>query len=315
MRYCLVHALLLPKTCSLFEEELEEKALQSLLERLSQKKISWEEFELKVEDPFSFSRIATSQNSRTLLHLAVLDDQITWVERLGKDLHLKNRRDLFGLSPIDMACLLNRSKAIEILQLPDLSVLPEIPLIEEFEYLSFPIFESAKALEEVLGTISKAKKEDRIPAEKIWMGIYFDKEIRKGVHPPIEIRYISEEIGYGVFATKKIPACTFVGEYAGMIQQKAPKELRDKTYTMRYTMWEGKKNFCIDAEKKGNFTRFFNHSAHPNLGLQSVYWRGIPRMIFISLAEIPEGAHMTFDYGSTFWKYHSNAPKEWSDDF
>lgn len=310
----MVHALLLPKTFSLFEEELEEKALQSLLERLSQKKISWEEFESKVEDPSSFSRIATSQNSRTLLHMAVLDNQIPWIEKLKKDPHLKTRRDLFGLSPLDLAQLLNRKEALKILEPFDLPDIMGMPNLEGFEYLDSPIFESVKAMDEVLGTILKAKKEDRIPSEKIWMGIYFDKEIRKGVHPPIEIRYMSDEIGYGVFAAKKIPACTFVGEYTGVIQQKAPKELKDKTYTMRYTMWEGKKNFCIDAEKKGNFTRFFNHSSQPNLGLQSVYWRGVPRMIFISLVEIPEGAHMTFDYGATFWKHHPHVPKEWSDD-
>jgi hypothetical protein len=304
----LVHALLLPKTFSLFEEELEEKALQNLLECLSQKKISWEEFESKVEDPSSFSRIATSQNSRTLLHLAVLDDQISWVKKLESDLHLKTKRDLLGLSALDMAYLLNRKEALKILEPLQLPNIAGMPNIEGFEYLQAPIFESEKRLDEVLGIVSKAKNEDLIPSEKIWMGIYFDKEIRKGIHAPIEIRYMNAEIGYGIFASKKIPACTYVGEYTGVIQQKSSKELKDKTYTMRYTVWEGKKNFCIDAEKMGNFTRFLNHSSRPNLGLQSVYWRGVPRMIFISLVDIPEGAHMTFDYGTTFWKHHKRSP-------
>jgi len=51
-----------------------------------------------------------------------------------------------------------------------------------------------------------------------------------------------------------------------------------------------------------NFTRFINHNAKPNLSLQSVYWRGVPRMIFLALKEISPGTQLTFDYGHLFWK-------------
>ncbi|MBX7065826.1 MAG: SET domain-containing protein-lysine N-methyltransferase [Parachlamydiales bacterium] len=310
------HAILLPKTCSLFKDESEEKVLQTLLDRLSQKKISWDAFERQIDDPLAVSRLASSYDSRTVLHLAVLDERIEWVELLKNESHLKSRRDEFGLSPIDLANLLDRKEAMEILQpIADNPQIPEWPKIDSFEYLLSPIFESREGLEEVLTTVAKTKKEDRIPSEKIWMGIYFDKEIRKAMHPPIEIRFVDKDVGYGVFATKKIPPCTFVGEYTGIIQQRTPKQLKEKKYCLRYTIWEGKKNFCIDAETKGNFTRFLNHSSKPNLGLQSLYWRGIPRMVFLSLKEIREGEQLAFDYGPLFWKHHPESPKEWSDDF
>lgn len=174
-----------------------------------------------------------------------------------------------------------------------------------FEYLPYPIFETQEGFEEVLASLAKAKKEGAIPAEKIWMGIYLDEELQRGVHPPISVRYVDDEVGYGVFSDTHIAPHTYVGEYTGIIQQRKPEELKEKNYCLRYTVWGGEKNFTIDAEQKGNFTRFINHSTSPNLRLQSVYWRGIPRMIFTALKEIRKGIQLTFDYGPLFWKHNS----------
>jgi hypothetical protein len=272
--------------------------------------ISWEE----IESPLSLSRLSASQGGRTLLHLAVLDDRLDVIRDLRRDPALKLRRDAFGLSPIDIARFLNRKEALQLMQpLSEVAVFPDHPSLNRFEYLPYPVFETRKGFEDVLSSVSKAKAEDKIPLEKIWMGIYFDKEIKKGLHPPISIRYIDSDVGHGVFSEKKIPACTYVGEYTGVIQERTPKQLRDKNHCLRYTIWEGKVNFAMDAEEKGNFTRFINHSSKPNLGLQSIYWKGISRMIFISLKEIGEGSQLTFDYGPLFWKHKAEAPKELND--
>ncbi|MBU6446897.1 MAG: SET domain-containing protein-lysine N-methyltransferase, partial [Verrucomicrobia bacterium] len=286
----MVHAILLPKTCALLKGETEKRVLDILLDRLSQKKISWETFESQVEDPALLTRLTSRYLSRTLLHLAVLENRLNWIELYKDEPLLKTRRDQLGLSPLDLAHLLHRKEALQILQSPtDMHKVPEYPAIDHFEYLQAPIFENKEGLEEVLATVAKSKNEDKIPAEKIWLGIYFDKEILNSLHPPIEIRKINDRVGCGVFTLKPIPPCTFVGEYAGIIQQRAPKQLKEKKYCLRYTIWEGKRNFCIDAEHLGNFTRFINHSARPNLGVQSLYWRGIPRMVFLSLREIGAG--------------------------
>lgn len=312
MRCCLTQALPSQKSCSYpFNDNSEDTALQNLLDQLSLKTISWEE----IEDPQSLSRLTSCRGGRTLLHLAVLDDRLDIVRDLRRDPALKLRRDAFGLSPIDIAQFLNRKEALQLLQpLAEVAIFPDHPSLNQFEYLPYPIFETREGFEDVLAYIAKAKADDKIPPEKIWMGIYFDKELRKGLHPPISIRYIDSEVGYGVFSGKKIPACTYVGEYTGIVQQRTPKQLRDKNHCLRYTLWEGKVNFAIDAEQKGNFTRFINHSSKPNLGLQSIYWRGVSRMIFISLKEISEGSQLTFDYGPLFWKHNPQAPKELTDD-
>ena len=288
---------------SLWVDEREERALLGLLDRLEVKKVSWERFLQKVGDPMAASRLASAKGGRSLLHLAILDNRLDVVQTLRKDPSLSFRRDLFGLSPIEMAQLLNRKEALHFLRPPsEAAHVPALPQLKCFEYLPHPIFEACEGFRQVLSYTAKAKRKDKIPASKIWMGIYFDKEIRNGAHPPVSICHINDKIGYGVFADKKVAPCTFVGEYTGVVQERSPKQLKEKKYCLRYTLWEGKKNFTIDAEEKGNFTRFINHSAAPNLSLQSVYWRGLPRMIFVSMKEIPEGEQLTFDYGPLFWK-------------
>lgn len=283
----------------------QDRKKQDFLDNLSHKRVSWEEF----EDLLSLSRLSSTDYARTLLHLAVLDRRLDKIAQLKEEPLLLSRRDAFGLSPLDLAKLLDDAEAVALLDPNPPQELAEMPKDLGFSYLAYPVFETRRELEEVLTTVAKAKKEDKIPAEKIWMGIYFDKEIRSSAHAAVEVRPVDAEVGFGVFAKKKIAPCSFVGEYTGVIQCKKPKELREKHHVMRYPVWEGKKNYCIDAEKRGNFTRLINHSAAPNLGLQSVYWRGLPRMILISLKEIREGSQLTFDYGPIFWKNHPQSPK------
>jgi len=310
-------ALPFSETNCLFISEAEDLALQELLGDLSQKKISWKEALQRIPDLGSASRAMTKPMGRSLLHLAVLDNQLDIIALFKKDPVLKVRRDVFGLSPMDLAQLLHRKEAMQHLaSLKDcFSMEPGLPDGVELEYLPAPYFETQEGLEQVLYAVAKVKAEDKIPEETIWLGVYFDREIQTGAHPPILIDQVHQNGGYGVFAEKKISPCTFVGEYTGQILQhskkpithirkklEAPKfpppcekgERRDKNYCLRYTVWDEKSSFSIDATTKGNFTRFINHSERPNVGLQPVYWRGVPRMIFISLKEIEAGEQLGF---------------------
>ncbi|MBX9743837.1 MAG: SET domain-containing protein [Chlamydiales bacterium] len=294
----------------------------SVLDKLSEKKLGWSD--LKAQLPSTLEelmqhpvvRIACDRNGQSLLHLAILQEQTPWVERLKEDPYLKQRRSHFGITPFELAQFLYKKSYIDLLAASKTDVYrvePNISMGEQekkFTQISWPIFSNEKTLYEVLKQSRKAKHQDVIPPEKIWMGIYFDKEIRTGLNPRLSVRYIDPEIGYGVFSEQKIPSCSFVGEYVGMIKERRRHLLKDKIYCMRYNCWQGgRRQFIIDAETHGNYTRFINHSAQPNLALQSVYWRGLPRMIFISLKEIPEGTQLTFDYGRSFWKEVDQEPR------
>jgi len=315
----LVQAFLLPFTKDPAHvsrpSEADSNFWQKSFERLSAGKESWEHF-LQIAKSLPAARLALGREGRTLLHLAVLHDDAAAVSELKEEAFLKMKRDAFGLTALDLARFLGRKKCLEIFQAPpdSFSKQPNVAiqgeLSENIEYCPHPVFETAKGFDNILIKTKKAKEEDQIPSEKIWMGIHFDKEILKWLHPKVSIRFVDEKLGHGVFAEQRIQSCGFVGEYTGEVQERKTKHLKDKIYCLRYTVWEmGGRNFVIDAERKGNFTRFINHSSQPNLGLQSVYWRGMPRMIFVALKEISPGTQLTFDYGAHFWKEAGQTPQ------
>ena len=298
---------------------------RSVLDKLSQGLIQWDLFletysGSLLSHPTSW--LSTTEHKQTLLHLAVIDNVIKLIEKLANSPHLCQKKNAFGHTPLDTAQFLNRKRAAAILKGP-----PEPPFCDQpnvtfydvkknrsilsTEYLPWPIFQNYEMLKDVLFRTKKAKQEDDIPTEKVWMGIYYDTEVQKQQCPSIAIRYIDDEVGYGAFANQKIPSCAFVGEYTGIVEERRPRHLKDKYYCVRYSAWQmGKQKFVINAERMGNFTRFINHSDKPNLSLQSIYWKGMPRMIFIAIQEIAEGAQLTFDYGDIFWKDHSQIPRD-----
>jgi len=297
---------------------------RKVLDKLADGTIGWDLFLSSFEGPLLFhpsAWLSTSQDGQSLLHLAVIDNQKMVAEVLTESSYIKTRKNHFGHTPIDLSHHLNRVEIAKILDptpLPRFWKQPKVkspdrakmgPLVP-LEYLPYPIFESVEIFNEVLFSTKRAKQEDEIPTEKIWMGIYFDAEIRQQLTPAVSVRFIDDQVGFGVFASQRIPSCAFVGEYTGVVQERKKRHLKDKYYCVRYPTWVmGKRHFVIDAEKKGNFTRFINHSTQPNLSLQSVLWKGMPRMIFVAMEEIDWGTQLTFDYGNVFWKECSQIPK------
>jgi len=298
-------------------KSIEFRSLALALEKLKLKKLSWEQFSKTFDLLTPLLRLVTTREGENILHLAVLADVEFLPQELVLDRSLLIRRNVYGQNPLEVSQFLRKGRSLFPRWLKENTLFHQQPgiLADECEplnllFLSSPIFENTQIFSQILASSFKAKKKDQIPPEKTWMGIYFDKEIQSGMHPQVSIRFIDDEVGFGVFAAQRIPSCSYVGEYTGMIQERKKKHLVDKRYCVRYTVWEmGRRNFVIDAEKMGNFTRFINHSVNPNLSLQSVYWRGMPRMIFIALKEIEEGTQFTFDYGTFFWETCQKTPK------
>jgi len=294
---------------------------QKKIDKLSKRRLSWEEF-LKGTpiQKHPALRIPTSKTGDTLLHLSILQSKTEHIQILGRDPVLKIQRNQYGLTALELAEFLGRKKEAQLLQpaletnfchAPNVSIPPrESSHFENLEYLPRPVFENEEILKEVFEKTKKAKEADLISPEKIWMGIYFDKEIRQAFHPAVSVRYIDEKVGFGAFADERIPSCSFVGEYTGVITLRNQSHIHDNHYSVRYTVWDMlEKKYVLDGKKMGNYTRFINHSEKPNLSLQAIYWRGLPRMIFVALREIREGSQLTFDYGPLFWKQCCQIPK------
>lgn len=210
--------------------------------------------------------------------------------------------DEWGLSLKDVACFLDKKHCIEAFKLPKLEAL--LP-IEGFTYIDHLYFEDVKTFKKVFLRCQKAYIHDWIDQKKLFRGMYYQKEIKENLHPQIEIRWISETLGYGVFAKQTILPKAFVGEYVGVVKKRSIFP-NNNLYAMRYpTLFQKKRDYYIDAEKKGNFTRFINHSPNPNLEIESVYFSPFTRMIFTAKRKIVKGEQLLFDYGDEYWKKKS----------
>jgi hypothetical protein len=112
------------------------------------------------------------------------------------------------------------------------------------------------------------------------------------LHPDTELRYIGEDIGVGVFATRLIPKGTviWVQDDLDMVFEPAEVERLDDTrreYVTKYAFVDqfGRSILCWDH------ARFFNHSFTPSCV-------GTAYELELASRDIRPGDELTDDYGS-----------------
>lgn len=117
--------------------------------------------------------------------------------------------------------------------------------------------------------------------------------------------------GFGIRANQDIPAETFIIEYVGEVLDNKLFEKRAKKYSenknIHYYFMALKSNAIIDATKKGNISRFINHSCDPNAETQKWTVNGELRVGFFSRKDIKQGEEITFDY--QYQRYGKEAQK------
>ncbi|MEW2920207.1 SET domain-containing protein [Muricauda sp. ANG21] len=111
------------------------------------------------------------------------------------------------------------------------------------------------------------------------------------IHPDTELRFISSEIGYGVVATKFIPAGTITWVLDRLDREFTPLELQqmDPTYQNildTYTFRNNKGNYILCWDNG----RYVNHSFNSNC-LTTAY------DFEIAIRDIHAGEQLTDDYG------------------
>ena len=83
----------------------------------------------------------------------------------------------------------------------------------------------------------------------------------------IAIKFISESMGAGLFATCKIPSRSFIGEYCGMVGHGNIAE-KPSSYALNFPSGDSHE---IDSHHIGSMMRFCNHSDEPNCEFKSVW--------------------------------------------
>ncbi len=123
------------------------------------------------------------------------------------------------------------------------------------------------------------------------MGITF-KEEQQMMHPDTEIRFVSEEIGVGVFATKLIPKGTIVwikDELDRILTEEYIDSLDklQKEYIYKYSYLETDGIYVLHWDH----AKYMNHSFIPNC-VDTVY------DFQLAVRDIQPGEQLTCDYGA-----------------
>lgn len=130
----------------------------------------------------------------------------------------------------------------------------------------------------------------------------------------VYIKWMSEQVGYGVFASKDIKRGNFVGEYTGVIRSvESVRDVRASAYSWSYPIdpkFNGasssrrqNQQMWLDAKYEGNEMRFVNHSDNPNTKVVYVIdSKGILHICYVAIKDIAHDQQLTVSYGENYWK-------------
>ncbi len=150
--------------------------------------------------------------------------------------------------------------------------------------------------------VIKSWEKNQDPANR-WLSFYCQDDMIDQRHPQMELRYINGILKYGLFALEDIGTHRFIGEYTGTVRKQTLKMLFTNFYCVEYPVgFQSARRWVIDAEKKGNFTRFINHSKTPNVEMKSALFDdGLMHVIFLAKRRIQKQEQLTMNYGRRFW--------------
>ncbi len=158
---------------------------------------------------------------------------------------------------------------------------------------------------------SRAAAKGKMKQLALWLGKLHGPEIDAAEIPDISIRWIDDKIGYGLFTNRPLKKWEFIGEYTGTLRRRTLLFPNINDYCFMYPRaWLSLKAFTIDSQTQGNYTRFINHSDHPNCESVGVYHGGLFHIIFRAIQEIPADTQLTYDYGNIYWNRRKKIPEE-----
>lgn len=175
-----------------------------------------------------------------------------------------------------------------------------------FKFLPCITFESLKDQADILARGQAKLQNNQVKAQSLELGIKFIEKIEAAYIPQVSVMWISDHVGYGLFAEEEIAPGKYVGEYTGIVRKNDRRYFEPlNNYCYEYPVDdEIGRSFVIDATQ-GNLTRFINHSSKPNLQPIHVFYGGYYHLIFVALSPIQKGDQLSFDYGESYWYLRS----------
>jgi SET domain-containing protein len=177
--------------------------------------------------------------------------------------------------------------------IPHLTGVPYIPYLE-FE--NFPLYRK------ILKKTARLHRKHSIGRDRLWLSAYFQKELLSNRFPPVSLRWVDDEMGWGVFAEKDFAVMEFIAEYSGIVRGRRKGD-NQNSYCFEYLiMPEEPTDYLIDAETQGGISRYINHSGSPNLSSSMISCNGVSHIILYTNKSIQRGEQLFYDYGPDYWK-------------
>lgn len=126
---------------------------------------------------------------------------------------------------------------------------------------------------------------------------------------PLSIRKVSDVVGYGVFADRRIRQHDVIGEYTGVLRRSRPGDEQNR-YLAGTQAYGEFNDFLIDGQHEGNLTRFINHSfKSPNVRGEHVFHELRWHRVLRAERDISPGEQILWNYGLDYWRLRE-VPKE-----
>jgi len=126
------------------------------------------------------------------------------------------------------------------------------------------------------------------------------------LHPPIHLHHYGPK-GWGVRTLQNLPPGAILDEYVGEILP-YHSTLYPSTYSVALALPRGGRGVegggiaQICAQRKGNWTRFVNHSCRPNCRLETMVVGRRWRVMVVAVRGVGCGEEVTVDYGGGYWR-------------
>ncbi|KAK5107478.1 hypothetical protein LTR62_001096 [Meristemomyces frigidus] len=119
---------------------------------------------------------------------------------------------------------------------------------------------------------------------------------------PVQIFRTPNGKNNGLLACCSFAAGTAIAEFVGLITANLANMdvMVGQTDKAVYQIWQG---------RRGNFTRFVNHSCQPNSQYERFVWMGIQRIVLVSMG-VEAGEEITVDYSESYWKVSLPYPEQ-----
>ena len=192
---------------------------------------------------------------------------------------------------------------IQIEKEGSLRSLPITHFAEEMgcSYVPHLQFLNEKIREKVVKKTQKLYRKGGLTRRQLWLGSYYRQEMEGGYLPDLTLRWLSSDIGWGVFAARSLRAGEFIGEYGGVLRKRLRIDQKN-SYCFHYAIAEDSfLPYNIDAREQGGITRWINHSFTPNLLTTLATFNGVTHIVLLTGKPIPKGAQLLYDYGPNYW--------------